>query len=38
VGILCLKCHSRVGCGLGMGMGQKYTLEAESGEWVKVMG
>lgn len=36
--MMCLPCHRRYGVGLGTGRGQRYSLETESGEWVKVEG
>lgn len=26
-GIMCATCHSKVGCGLGLGQGQRYDLQ-----------
>ena len=28
-GLMCEKCHSEVGCGLGLGLGQKYLTETK---------
>lgn len=36
--IMCEECHSIMGVGLGVGRGQKYQLDEETGEWVKVEG
>ena len=34
--IMCITCHTQVGCGLGTGKGQKYEKQRE--DWVKVAG
>ena len=36
-GILCPKCHSKCGVGLGLGKGQQYERQID-GRWLKVEG
>lgn len=37
-GIMCRPCHSRRGCGLGQGKGQRYKKEATTGKYYKIEG
>lgn len=35
-GLLCISCHAKMGCGLGLGKGQKYELRPDG--WLKIEG
>lgn len=35
--MMCPECHTAYGCGLGLGLGQKYTRQPD-GSWLKVEG